>query len=75
MTQQLRELTDRLSRLSEAEQRQWVAHFLEELESERKWDERFARTTEAQWDRMIADVEREIEAGETRPLDDAFPPS
>ncbi|WP_242049078.1 hypothetical protein [Planktothrix sp. FACHB-1365] len=44
-----------------------------ELQDEQKWENRFATTTDDQWDQMAAMVRQEIGEGETVPLDKIFP--
>jgi hypothetical protein len=51
-----------------------AVRLLAELEDERAWSTRFAATTDDQWDRMVAEVRREVAAGGTRSMDEAFPP-
>lgn len=57
-----------VSKLSEAEQEVVGAWILAELESERRWDELFARSHDLLAD-MAAEAIREDEAGLTLPLD------
>ncbi|MEH2291991.1 hypothetical protein [Nostoc sp.] len=45
-----------------------------EVQDEQNWENRFAATTDAQWDQMAAMVREEIASGETVPLDTVFPP-
>lgn len=56
------------SKLPEAEQETVGAWLLAELESERQWDELFARSHEMLTE-MAAEAIREDEAGLTQPLD------
>jgi hypothetical protein len=51
-----------------------AARLLAEIEDERQWADRFAATTEDQWDRIVSEVRRDVAIGGTRPLDDVFPP-
>lgn len=56
------------SKLSEDEQ-EWLARFiLAELESERRWDEAFARSGDV-LDRLADEALEESRLGETEPLD------
>ena len=57
-----------LSKLPEAEQEAVGAWILAELESERRWDDLFARSQDLLAD-MAAEAIREDEAGLTEPLD------
>lgn len=57
-----------LSKLPEAEQEAAGAWILAELESERRWDELFARSGDL-LDQLAAEAIREDEAGLTEPLD------
>jgi len=50
-----------------------ASRLLAEIEDERQWNARFAATTENQWDRLVAEVRRDVAAGGTRPLDEVFP--
>jgi hypothetical protein len=56
------------SKLPESEQEAIGAWLLAEIESERKWDDLFARSS-AVIERMAAEAMREYEAGLTEPLD------
>jgi hypothetical protein len=51
-----------------------ASRLLAEIEDERRWNDRFAATTDDQWERLVAEVRRDIATGGTRPLDEAFPP-
>ena len=51
------------------------SRLLAEVEDERRWAARFAATTDEQWDRIVAEVCRDVATGGTRPLDEAFPPN
>lgn len=57
-----------LTKLPEAEQDAVGAWILAELESERRWDDLFARSADLLAE-MAAEAVREDEAGLTRPLD------
>lgn len=63
-----------IEKLPEDAQDAIAARLLADLAAEKGWTERFAETTDAQWDRMATMVRREIAAGEVAPLDDVFPP-
>ena len=47
-----------------------AARLLADLADEKAWANRFAATTEAQWEQMAALVHQEIAAEEPIPLDD-----
>ena len=51
-----------------------ATRLLAEVEDEREWAARFAATTDDQWDRLAAEVRRDVATGGRRPLDEAFPP-
>ncbi len=51
-----------------------ASRLLAEVEDEREWAARFAATTDEQWDRIVAEVRRDVATGGTRPLDEVFPP-
>lgn len=50
-----------------------ASRLLAEIEDERGWTERFANTSDDQWDRMVAEVRRDIAERGTLPLDEVFP--
>jgi hypothetical protein len=64
----LQKAVDEASKLPEAEQEAVGAWLLAELESERRWDELFARSHDMLAE-MAAEAIREDEAGLTQPLD------
>jgi hypothetical protein len=74
MTELLRRAVAEVEKLPAKEQDAIAARLLAEIEDERQWDERFASTTDDQWDRLVAGVRREVAEGGTVPLDDVFPP-
>ena len=51
-----------------------ASRLLAEVEDERQWNARFAATTDDQWDRLVAEVRRDVVTGGARPLDEVFPP-
>jgi hypothetical protein len=51
-----------------------ASRLLAEVEDERQWAARFAATTDDQWDRIVAEVRRDVATRGTRPLDEVFPP-
>jgi len=64
----LQQAVTELSRLPENEQETAGAWILAELESERRWDDLFARSQDL-LSELAADAIREDEAGLTEPLD------
>ena len=70
MNQLLQEAFERASKLSESEQDRIARFLLEEMESDRRWDELFATPeSEAFLERMANEAIAEHRAGVTRPLD------
>jgi hypothetical protein len=68
MTKLLEEAIEKLRRLSEDEQNAIARLVLDEVESERQWDQRFANSTDKL--RELADKAwAEHEAGQSEPLD------
>ena len=56
-----------------ADQRDAIAaRILTDLKDEQAWTERFAATTDEQWDHLAKPARREIAAGATVPLDDVL---
>ncbi len=83
MTELLQRVIAELEKLPEDEQdaiakrcceAQIATRLLAELEDERAWKVRFESTTNEQWDRLARMVRQEIDAGDTTPLDEVFPP-
>ena len=66
----LQQALTELNKLPEAEQDVVGAWILAELESERRWDDLFARSADL-LEEMAAEAVREDEAGLTKPLDPA----
>src|SRR4051812_36108808 len=64
----LQQAVAEVAKLPESEQEEVGAWILAELESERRWDELFARSADVLAD-MAAEAIREDEAGLTQPLD------
>lgn len=73
MTKLLQQAIAQIKQLPSDQQDAIAARFLAELEDEQKWENRFAATTDAQWDQMAAMVRQEISKGETVPLNEVFP--
>ena len=74
MTTLLQRAVSEVEKLPAADQDAIASRFLAEVEDERQWSARFAATTDDQWDRLVAEVHRDVAAEGTRPLDEAFPP-
>jgi hypothetical protein len=74
MTTLLRRAVAEIEKLPAEDQDAIAARLLAEVDDERQWDSRFASTTDDQWDRLVAEVRRDVAAGGTLPLDDVFPP-
>ncbi len=50
-----------------------ATRLLDELKDDQAWTDRFAATTDDQWDKLAKMVHGEIKEGKTFPLDDVFP--
>ena len=69
MNQLLREAIEEVAKLSESDQDRIALLLLEEMESDRRWDELFATPeSEAFLERMADETWAEHRAGATRPL-------
>ena len=68
MTTLLRRAIAEIEKLPDEEQDAIATRLLAEIEDERQWDARFSATTGEQWDRLVAEVRREVAKGETLPL-------
>jgi phage I-like protein len=73
MTELLQQAIAQIQELPPDQQDAIAARLLAELQDEKKWETRFAATTDDQWDQMAAIVRQEIAKGETVPLSDVFP--
>jgi hypothetical protein len=74
MTTLLQRAVAEVEKLPAEDQDAIAARWLAEVDDERQWDTRFASTTDDQWDRLVAEVRRDVAEGGTLPLDDVFPP-
>ena len=74
MTELLQQAIAQIQKLPPDQQDAVAARLLAELQDEKRWETRFAETTDDQWDQMAAMVRQEIASGKTVPLDDVFPP-
>lgn len=66
----LQQVVAEVEKLPGKEQDDVSLRFLAELADDKKWDEQFAATTDEQWERMVAYVDKQIEAGGLVPLED-----
>lgn len=73
MTSLLQRAVAEIEKLPAEEQDAIAARLLAEVEDEKQWDTRFASTTDDQWDRLAAEVRRDVKERGTLPLDDVFP--
>ncbi|HYG62612.1 MAG TPA: hypothetical protein VEL74_08510 [Thermoanaerobaculia bacterium] len=62
-----------IEKLPAADQDAVAARILADLEDEKAWAASFQATSADQWERLAAMARREIEAGDTVPLEDVFP--
>lgn len=74
MTTLLQRAFAEIEKLPPEDQDAIASRLLAEVEDERQWNARFAATTDDQWDRLVAEVRRDVGAEGTRPLDEVFPP-
>ncbi|MEX0600590.1 MAG: hypothetical protein WD205_08105 [Rhodothermales bacterium] len=70
MTHLLEKAFAEANKLEPEEQDALAERILADLKDEQAWDESFANTTDAQWDRMASLVRDEIASGRTKNLDD-----
>jgi hypothetical protein len=64
----LERVIEETAKLPESEQEAFAAFMLEELESERRWDELFARS-QGMLARMAEEARQEYRSGRTEPVD------
>jgi len=74
MTTLLQRAFAEVEKLPPEDQDAIASRLLAEVEDERQWNARFAATTDDQWDRLAAEVRRDVATEGTRPLDEVFPP-
>jgi hypothetical protein len=74
MTSLLQRAVSEIEKLPAEDQDSIAARLLAEVEDERQWSTRFASTTDEQWDRLVAEVRRDVAEAGTVPLDQVFPP-
>ncbi|MDP1796683.1 MAG: hypothetical protein Q8K78_04345 [Planctomycetaceae bacterium] len=73
MTTLLERAVAEAAKLSPSDQDTIASRWLAEIEDEQAWTERFAATTDNQWDRLVDEVRRDIASRGTHPLEDVFP--
>jgi hypothetical protein len=74
MTSLLQRAVSEIEKLPAEDQDSIAARLLAEVEDERQWSTRFASTTDDQWDRLVAEVRRDVAEAGTVPFDQVFPP-
>ena len=74
MTTLLQRAVAEVEKLPIEDQDAIASRLLAEVEDERQWASRFAATTDDEWDRILAEVRRDVATGGARPLDEVFPP-
>ena len=73
MTALLRQAISVIEALPADEQDAIASRWLAEVEDERHWAEQFAATTDDQWDRLMAEVRRDLAVGGAVLLDEVLP--
>lgn len=73
MTELLLEAIAQIQQLPPDRQDAIATRLLDELKNDQAWTDRFAATTDDQWDKLAKMVRGEIKEGKTFPLDDVFP--
>lgn len=73
MTDLLQRAIAEIEKLPAEDQDAVAARILADLEDEQAWADSFRATSADQWERLAAMAREEIGAGDTVPLDDAFP--
>ena len=73
MTSLLQRAVAEAEKLPAEDQDAIASRLLAEVEDERQWAARFAATTDDQWDRLVAEVRRDVATGGTLPFDAIFP--
>lgn len=72
MTELMKVLIRRLADIPEEKQDEYAAVYLAELEDDQRWEELFDRTTDEQWEAMIAEALEEAGREELVPLDEVM---
>ncbi len=73
MTELLKQAIAQIQQLTPEQQDAIATRLLDELKDDQAWTDRFAATTDDQWDKLAKMVRGEIKSGKTFPLDDVFP--
>lgn len=73
MTTLLRKALAEIEKLPAEDQDAIATRLLAEVEDERAWSDRFAATTDDQWDRLAEEVRQSVAVEGTRSLDEVFP--
>lgn len=73
MTELLEQAITEIGKLPAEQQDAIASLILAELADEQEWTSRFNATTDRQWDRLSELARKEINAGDTDPLNDVFP--
>lgn len=73
MTTLLQQALAEAEKLPVEDQDAIAARLLAEVEDERAWAARFTATSDDQWERLAAEVRREIAAGHTLPIEEILP--
>ena len=74
MTTLLQRAFAELEKLPIEDQDAIASRLIAEVQDELAWAARFAATTDGQWDRLVAEVRRDVARGQIHPLDKVFPP-
>lgn len=72
MTELLRDLFSQLEQLPDDQQDAIASRLLTELNDDLRWENNFAKTSDAQWEKMATMVRQEILMDETIPLNEIF---
>ena len=66
----LQQAISELEKLPAEDQNALAARWLAEIKDEQRWADKFAATTDEQWDKLTDLVKREIAEGDTTSLED-----
>lgn len=72
MTELLKKAIEKAKSLPEDKQNLVATAMLEEIDSSKRWDELFAKTTDKQWQAMADQVQKDIENGNTISAEEFF---
>ena len=73
MADLLEQVVAEIQKLPQDQRDAIAARIIADLKDDQAWTERFEATTDEQWDRLAESARKEIDAGDTVPLDDVFP--